>query len=53
MHCNSRTGKQCEKSAKFVCDNDFELCSSHKQLKIYSNQKKKLIPKDKNQLCCV
>jgi len=49
-HCNSKTGKHCEKSAKFICDSDFLLCSSHKQLKCYSDLKKKTIPKNKNPL---
>lgn len=47
-HCNSKTGKQCDKSAKFICDSDFLLCSSHKNLKCYKNLKMKNIPKEKN-----
>ncbi len=49
-HCNSKNGKQCDKSAKIICDNDFMLCSSHKQLKCYSKLKKKNLPKNKNPL---
>lgn len=47
-HCNSKTGKHCDKSAKIICDNDFMLCSTHKQLKCYSKFKKKSLPKNKN-----
>ena len=47
-HCNAKTGKQCDKSAKYICDNDFHLCSSHKNLKSYKNLKTKMIPKNKN-----
>ena len=50
-HCNSKTGKQCDKSAKFVCcDSDLKLCSAHKNLKCYIKHKKKAIPKSKNPL---
>ena len=47
-HCNAKTGNQCDKSAKYICDNDFHLCSSHKNLKSYKNLKTKMIPKNKN-----
>lgn len=48
-HCTKK-GKHCDKSAKFICDNDFLLCSTHKQLKCYSDCKKKALPKNKNPL---
>ena len=46
-HCNAKTGKHCDKSAKYICDN-FMVCSSHKNLKSYKNLKMKNIPKKKN-----
>ena len=46
-HCNAKTGVQCDKSAKYVCDNT-RLCSSHKKLKSYKDLKMKSVPKNKN-----
>lgn len=48
-HCSNK-GKYCDKSARVICNNDFMLCSIHKQLKCYGNLKKKNIPKNKNPL---
>ena len=45
-HC-SKDGKQCDKSAKFICD-QFKVCVAHKKLKSYSDKKFKKIPKKKN-----
>ena len=46
-HCNAKTGKQCDKSAKSICDIG-RLCSSHKNLKSYKDLKMKPVPKNKN-----
>ena len=48
QHCNNKTGKQCDKTAKFVTQDNLCLCSSHKLLKSYKNIKMKNIPKMKN-----
>ena len=45
-HC-TKDGKQCDKSAKFVCDG-FKVCPAHKKLKSYSDKKFKKISKKKN-----
>jgi len=47
-HCNAKTGKQCDKSAKFICINGLHLCTAHKQLKCHKNIKMKSVPKHKN-----
>ena len=47
-HCNKQNGKQCDKTAKFVCDNDFFLCSTHKLQKTYKNKKFNSVKKSKN-----
>ena len=47
-HCNIKTGKQCDKTAKVKNDEGLNLCSSHKVLKLYKNNKNKNIPKLKN-----
>jgi len=47
-HCNAKTGKQCDKSAKFICGNGLHLCTAHKQLKCHKTTKMKLVPKHKN-----
>jgi hypothetical protein len=54
-HCNSKTGQRCDKSVKFVCKGGkftdkelFQVCSSHKKLKQYSDKKFKCVPKKKN-----
>ena len=48
QHCNQKTGVQCDKTAKFINENELRLCSSHKSLKAYQNCKTKKIPKIKN-----
>ena len=45
-HC-TKQGNQCDKSAKFICD-EFRVCPAHKKLKSYSDKKFKKIPKKKN-----
>jgi len=47
-HCNKQNGKQCDKTAKFVCDGDFFLCSTHKLQKTYKDKKTKSVKKTKN-----
>ena len=47
-HCNAKTGKQCDKSAKFISSEGLHLCTSHKQLKCHKDLKMKLVPKKKN-----
>tara|TARA_B100000214_G_C23777926_1_gene539915 strand:+ start:47 stop:730 length:684 start_codon:yes stop_codon:yes gene_type:complete len=47
-HCNKTNGKQCDKTAKFVCDDDFYLCSTHKLQKTYKDKKTKSVRKSKN-----
>ena len=45
-HC-TKDGKQCDKSAKFVCD-EFKVCPAHKKLKSYTDKKFKKVSKKKN-----
>ena len=47
-HCNAKTGKQCDKSAKFISQNGLHLCTAHKKLKCHKTTKMKLVPKHKN-----
>ena len=42
----AKGGNQCDKSAKFICD-EFCVCPAHKKLKSYSDKKFKKIPKQK------
>lgn len=51
----SNDGKRCNNSVKFFCDSGtftdkklFQVCSSHKKIKKYSDKKFKCIPKKKN-----
>ena len=48
QHHNQKTGDICDKTAKFITANNMCLCSSHKNLKAYKNEKCKAIPKSKN-----
>jgi len=47
-HCNGKTGKQCDKTARVKNESGLHLCSTHKLLKMYKNTKNKNIPKVKN-----
>ena len=49
-HCNKQNDKQCDKTAKFIINDNFYLCSSHKLLKCYKDIKKKNVPKKKNRM---
>jgi len=49
QHCNLKTNSQCDKSAKYKCD-ELLLCSSHFKLKQYSDKKFKKIPKQKDHM---
>ena len=47
-HCNKQNGNHCDKTAKYIINDNFYLCSSHKLLKCYKDKKKKNIPKKNN-----
>mgnify|MGYP001238256351 CR=1 FL=1 len=38
-HCNGKTGKQCDKTARVQNESGLHLCSTHKLLKMYKNTK--------------
>ena len=47
-HCNKSNNNQCEKTARFITDEGFYLCSTHKLQKAYKNKKTKSIKKSQN-----
>ena len=47
-HCNTKTGQRCDKSARFIYKDGFQVCMAHKKLKQYSDKKFKKISKKDN-----
>ena len=47
-HCNAKTGQCCDKSARFIDNDGFQVCMAHKKLKQYSDKKFKKISKKDN-----
>ena len=47
-HCNTKTGQRCDKSARFIDNDGFQVCMAHKKLKQYSDKKFKKVSKKDN-----